>query len=166
MKNNKIPQAVAMILLTSALAAGQGTGAKPESKAATTMTEATPCQAEVIALVREFLAKVDDPAMHDRFWAEDLVYTSGMGVVRSKSDIMKSMRESVAAPKKEGEKPTTYTAEEITVKEHGEFAVLNFKLVAKTEGEADKFFRNTGTLRKRNGKWQVIAWQATPIVHS
>jgi hypothetical protein len=25
-------------------------------------------------------------------------------------------------------------------------------------------FRNTGTFMKRNGQWQAIAWQATPIV--
>ena len=48
-----------------------------------------------------------------------------------------------------------------------ETAVVAFRLVARTEHSDGKVetdhYRNTGTFLRRNGKWQVIAWQATKI---
>src|SRR5207245_11628800 len=49
-------------------------------------------QEEISSLLNAFLAKVDDPAVHERFWADDLIYVSAAGVVRSKAEILKSMR--------------------------------------------------------------------------
>jgi hypothetical protein len=42
--------------------------------------------------------------------------------------------------------------------------VVNFRLVQHNEKDGKQetnYFRNTGTFLKRNGKWQVVAWQAT-----
>src|SRR5262249_61648684 len=47
---------------------------------------------EVSSLLNAFLANVDDPAVHERFWADDLVYVSAAGVLRSKAAILESMR--------------------------------------------------------------------------
>ena len=57
----------------------------------------------------------------------------------------------------------TYDAEDITVRQYGDTAILAFQLVQHTPGRPDNKFRNSGTFLKRNGKWQVVLWQATPI---
>src|SRR3981081_3119513 len=61
----KIPQAVAYVLLISALASGQT--AIPNSHPGTQDSKQ-----QVESLLREFLSKVSDPAMHERFWADDV----------------------------------------------------------------------------------------------
>ena len=46
---------------------------------------------------------------------------------------------------------------------------VNFRLVQHNEKDGKQetnYFRNTGTFLKRNGKWQVVAWQATKIAGS
>ena len=43
-------------------------------------------------------------------------------------------------------------------------AVVNFRLVihSQNKGQTETTYnRNTGTFLKRNGKWQVVAWQST-----
>ena len=56
-------------------------------------------KAEVTALLHEFLGKVTSPAMHQRFWADDVIYVSNGGVARTKADILKGMKaEETAAP--------------------------------------------------------------------
>ena len=121
-------------------------------------------RAEIASLLNEFLAKVDDPAMHERFWAEDLVYVSAAGVVRSKAEILKSMRAGDTPgvrEKKPDEPKTTFSAEEVKVRPLGaEVALLNFRLVQHA-GEKTNYFRNSGTFAKRKGQWQVVSWQAT-----
>ena len=121
-------------------------------------------RAEIASLLNEFLAKVDDPAMHERFWAEDLVYVSAAGVVRSKAEILKSMRAGDTPgvrEKKPDEPKTTFSAEEVKVRPLGaEVALLNFRLVQHA-GEKTNYFRNSGTFAKRDGRWQVVSWQAT-----
>jgi hypothetical protein len=149
MKEFKIPQAVAMILLAGALTAA-------EAKTAD-------AKADITQLLQNFLAKVDESATHENFWADDLIYTGSSGVVRTKQEIVKSVREGAAQPPAANEPKVTFGAEDVTVREFGDTAVLNFKLVQHTEGKPDNFFRNSGTFVKRNGKWQVVSWQATRV---
>ena len=146
MRDLKIPQAVAMILLASAL-----TAAEAQSTAKT----------EVTNLLREFLSKVDSSDMHARFWADDLIYTGSSGVVKTKAEIVKSVKEGEGKPADPKEPKVTFDADDVTVREFGNVAVLNFKLVQHTAGQPDHFYRNSGTLVKRDGKWQVVSWQAT-----
>jgi hypothetical protein len=40
-------------------------------------------ESDVASLLNELLGKVDDPAMHERFWADDLVYVSAAGLVKT-----------------------------------------------------------------------------------
>ena len=51
--------------------------------------------AQLRLLITEFLdgAGRNDKAVHQRFWADDVTYTSAKGVVRTKADIMKSLDE-------------------------------------------------------------------------
>jgi hypothetical protein len=121
-------------------------------------------QAEVAALLNEFLANVDDPAMHDRFWADDLVYVSNKGEVRTKADILKEMRAGDTPgtrDKKPDEPKTTFSAEEVKIRPLArDVAQLNFRLVQHA-GDKTNYFRNSGTFVRRNGRWQVVSWQAT-----
>jgi mannose-6-phosphate isomerase-like protein (cupin superfamily) len=114
----------------------------------------------VKALLREFLERVDEPAMHERFWADDLVYTSGKGEVRSKREILQRMREA-ASPT--GATPRTkYDAEDVQVRDYGATAALTFRLVAHNPDGTTARYRNSGMFLFRDGKWQVVTWQATP----
>jgi ketosteroid isomerase-like protein len=65
------------------------------------------------------------------------------------------------------ESKTTYSAEDITVHEYGDTAVVAFRLVGRAEhadGKVDvSNYRNTGTFLRRNGRWQVVAWQSTKM---
>lgn len=125
--------------------------------------EGQSAQSAVPALIREFLTHVAEPAMHERFWADDLMYTSAAGVFRTKAQIMASMKgQPAAAPGGSGE---TYSAEDMTVHDFGNMALVAFRLVRHT-GAKDESFRNTGTFLYRDGKWQVVGWQATRIAEA
>jgi ketosteroid isomerase-like protein len=126
-----------------------------------------PDAAELTKLLREFLAGAsrNDSAIHDRFWAEEVIYTGSGGRRRGKAEIMQDVRAAEKEPAKADEPPTTYTAEDIRIQQYGETAIVAFRLVGtadkKDGGKEIKNYLNTGTFLKRNGKWQVIAWQAT-----
>jgi Domain of unknown function (DUF4440) len=162
----KIPQAVAMVLLISALAcptcSAQATpGEKGASGPNTIMKTRGAVQVE--ALLREFLSKVNDPAMHERFWADDLIYVGAGGTVRTKPEILKNVTEESAKEKADTAKKMdsgSYDAEDVKVRQYGDVCVLNFRLVAKSEGKTS-YYRNSGMFVERDGKWQAVSWQAT-----
>lgn len=132
-------------------------------------TKPVPEQAkgEIAALLHDFLAQNNDPARHDRFWAEDLVYTSSLAEVTDKAKIMKAVREDAAATQANGGKPKTptetYSAEDVLVRPYGDMAALTFRLVAHESGGATRYYRNSGTFLRRNGQWQAVTWQATKV---
>jgi len=126
--------------------------------------QTSPDAAELTNLVKDFLdgASRNDAAMHDRFWAEDLIYTGSSGRRIGKADIMRDQR-SAAAPRPAAPS-TSYTAEDIRIQQYGTTAIVAFRLVGTTkrDGKTDiANFLNTGTFLKRNGKWQAVSWQAT-----
>ena len=129
--------------------------------------QAAPDATELTRLLNEFLAGAgrNDAAAHDRFWAEDLIYTRSAGVRINKEELMKSVR-SAPAPKP-GDPITVYTAEEVRIRQYGAAAVVAFKLIGattKSDGTGTvSNHLNTGTFIKRKGKWQVVAWQATTV---
>jgi len=130
--------------------------------------QTAPDAAELTKLLQDFLAGAskNDIAMHDRFWADELVYTSALGRRKSKADIMRELRDETKAAPKPEEGTTVYTAEDIRIQQYGDTAVVAFRLVATTDKAGTKTvanYFNTGTFLKRNGKWQVIAWQATAL---
>ena len=135
--------------------------------AASAMSQAAPDAAELTRLLNEFLAGAgrNDPAVHGRFWAEDLIYTRSTGVRTNKEEIMKGLRS--ASPRKEGDSVMVFTAEDIRIQQYGDAAVVAFKLVSTTtKPDGSKTVGNnlnTGTFIKRNGKWQVVAWQSTIV---
>ena len=123
-----------------------------------------PDAAALEALLTEFLAGAsrNDAAVHDRFWADSLVYTRSSGRRIGKADIMKSVRE--APPAGPSTPATHYTAEEVRIQQFGDTAIVAFRLLGTTDGgdpgERANFL-NTGTFVKRDGRWQAVAWQST-----
>lgn len=122
---------------------------------------------ELTRLLNQFLegAGRNDAAIHDRFWADDLIYTRSAGVRIGKAELMKGVRS--AAPAKPGDPVTVYTAEDIRIQQYGNTAVVAFKLVGTTtRADGSKTvsgYLNTGTFVKRGGLWQAAAWQSTII---
>lgn len=125
-------------------------------------------EAEVRALLQEFLAKVTSPAMHQRFWADDVIYVSNAGVVRTKADILRGLKaEEPTAPAAVGTAAASasggYSAEDLLVRQFGDVVVVNFRLVQHTTGQPDSAFRNSGVFVLRDGRWQAVSWQATRV---
>lgn len=128
--------------------------------------QTAPDAAELTGLLHTFLAGAggNDAAIHERFWADDLIYTSAKGVRKGKTDIMRELRSE--PPPKPGDETTAYTAEDIRIHQYGETAIVAFRLVATSEKDGTKQianYLNTGTFLKRGGKWQAAAWQATAV---
>ena len=126
--------------------------------------QTAPDSNELTKLLKEFLAGAsrNDAAVHERFWADDVIYTGSAGRRRGKADIMKDVR-SAPAPKP-GDPATVYSAEDIRIQQYGKTAVVAFRLVASTEkaGRTEVTnYLNSGIFLKRNGKWQVVNWQST-----
>jgi len=130
--------------------------------------QAAPDGPELTRLLNEFLAGAgrNDAAVHDRFWADDLIYTRSAGVRTNKEEILKGLKVPAPAPKP-GDPVTVYTAEDIKIQQYGNAAVVAFRLVSTTtKADGTKTTGNnlnTGTFIKRNGKWQVVAWQSTVV---
>jgi hypothetical protein len=125
-----------------------------------------PAAAELTALLREFLAGAsrNDLAAHERFWAADLIYTGSAGRRRGKPDILRDVKNETS-PASQADK-TSYTAEDLRIQQYGTTAIVAFRLVAATEkdGKSETSnYLNTGTFLQRDGKWQVVAWQATKM---
>ena len=129
-------------------------------------------RAEITALLTDFLSPQQNPtrAAHERFWADDLVYTSSAGKVTNKAEILKSFDEAPTADAAKAAQPAepepVYSAEDILVRSYGEkgdIAALTFRLVARAADGTTQHYRNSGTFLFRNGRWQAVTWQATKV---
>jgi len=126
-------------------------------------------EAELTRLLHEFLAGAsrNDAAVHQRFWADELVYTGSSGRRIGKADILADLR-TPASPRPAGP-GTTYTAEDIRIRQFGEIAIVAFRLVGTSSNggrtEVTRYL-NTGTFLKRSGEWRAVAWQATKAPRS
>lgn len=128
--------------------------------------ETAPDAPELTKLLKEFLAGAsrNDIVVHERFWADDLIYTGSAGRRIGKADILRDVRKE--GPPKEGDETTVFTAEEIRIQQYGDTAIVAFQLVGTTDkaGKKEvKKYLNSGTFLKRKGKWQVVNWQATVL---
>src|SRR5215213_2812382 len=133
------------------------------------LAQAAPDAAELTKLLNDFLAGAsrNDAAVHEGFWADDLIYTRSAGRRVNKAEVMRDVR-SAPAPKPTDPK-TIYTAEDIQIRQYGNTAVVAFRLVATTETGGSKQIAtllNSGTFVKRDGKWQVVNWQSTRMPRS
>jgi ketosteroid isomerase-like protein len=116
--------------------------------------------AEITQLLEWFLAPENNPtaAAHQRFWADDVVYTRSTGLVRTKADIMAGFS---------GDQPPAdeirWSAEDVLVRPYGDAAALTFRLVGRAADGSTKQYRNSAMFLKRDSEWRAVTWQATPI---
>ena len=63
-----------------------------------TVAQGAPDAAELTKMLNDFLAGAskNDAAAHDRFWADDLIYTRSTGVRTTKAEIMKGLQSAPA----------------------------------------------------------------------
>lgn len=132
--------------------------------AGSAFAQTAPDAAELTKLLNEFLAGASrsDPSIHERFWADDLIYTRSAGRRVSKAEVLHDVRNTPAP--KPGDPVTVYTAEDIRIQQYGDTAIVAFRLVANTAAGGTKSVANllnSGTFVKRDGKWQVVNWQST-----
>lgn len=118
------------------------------------------------SLLDDFLANAGAASAHERFWADDLIYTSSRGTRTTKAEILAGMApaESGTEPASAAEAGPIYRAEDVDVRLYGTTAVVAFRLVIEpTAGSGDEpsFNFNTGTFLKRDGEWRAVAWQST-----
>jgi ketosteroid isomerase-like protein len=123
---------------------------------------------ELTQLLKEFLdgASRNDVAAHDRFWADDVIYTRSSGARVGKAEILENAR---AGPTVTAAERTEYSAEDIQIQQYGDTAVVAFRLVGRTGSGPQpvvEHFLNTGTFVKRDGEWRVVAWQSTRVPES
>jgi hypothetical protein len=139
--------------------------------------EPAPDAPELTRLLKEFLdgASRNDPGVHDRFWAPDLIYTGSSGRRIGKADIMKDLRPPAVSPSPAptpappAGPATVYSAEDVRIQQYGNTAIVAFRLVGTTGTGAQATvarYLNSGTFLKREGRWQVVNWQATRIRRS
>lgn len=115
---------------------------------------------ELTELLAEFLdgATRNDPAVHNRFWADELIYTSSAGRRFGKTTLMEGINSrGELAP---AEINLVYSSEELEILLFGDVAVVAFILVGRSTEDTIRFL-NSGTFVKRDGIWQAINWQAT-----
>jgi ketosteroid isomerase-like protein len=131
------------------------------------VAQTAPDAAELTKMLNEFLAGAskNDPAVHDKFWADDLIYTRSTGVRTTKAEIMKGLG---TTPASKPDDPTvTYSADDIQIHQYGDAAIVAFRLVINTTNKDGTTKTgsnlNTGVFLKRKGMWQVVAWQSTVV---
>lgn len=113
--------------------------------------------------LQDFLAAAprNEKQVYDSFFADDVIYTRSAGMTIDKAEIMKNKDGRAASGP-----AMAFEADNITVHLYGDMAVVNFRLVihSQNNGKTETSYnRNTGTFLKRNGKWQVVAWQSTRV---
>lgn len=117
-------------------------------------------KAQLSALLEDFLdgATRNDPAEHDRFWAEELVYTSSNGTRFGKAELIQSV--SSRGELTPQQITMRYSSEDVQIMQYGDVAIVTFTLVGQSETETLRFL-NSGTFIREKGKWQAVNWQAT-----
>lgn len=101
-----------------------------------------------------------DTATLDRIWADDWVFTSAVGMVGTKAEIMENIRSGALVYK-------PVANEDVQARMYGKAAVMTGRLTV--EGtlmgqDIGGTFRYTDVFIKRGGRWQVVAEQSTQIV--
>ncbi len=129
------------------------------------LAEDAPGGAVLSRMLDDFLAgaSVNDVAAHERFWADDLIYTSSRGLRFGKADILEGLEAEDDPGSQEPE--VVYSAGDVRIQQYGTTAVVAFRLLGALQdgsGQVLEYF-NTGTFVERDSEWRAVAWQATAI---
>jgi hypothetical protein len=164
----RISQLVAVLLLVVAISSfgfAQSTAQPGIRKPSEALLSRDDAASQVAELVKQFLANVKDPSMHERFWADDLVYVSSAGKIRAKPEVVNAVRIEAGQP---ASPATSFTAGDVTVRVYGSIAIVNFTLVAQEGPPAGPRhegltlrFRDCGVFQRNKVGWQAVSWQST-----
>jgi hypothetical protein len=125
--------------------------------------QTAPDAAELTKLLNDFLAGAsrNDAAIHERFWADDLIYTRSAGRRVNKAEVMHDVR-TAPAPKptipKPSTLPKTFAFNSTATRRSSHFV---WSRPRKGGAKHVANLLNSGTFVKRDGKWQVVNWQST-----
>src|SRR5262245_50192273 len=152
MKNNKILVAVVFGSAVVASLAGLSLGYPPLLEAQTT-------EQELIGLHRQLIASAmkQDTAAAARIVADDVVVTTPMGQVVSKAQRIEGLKQI---------KIDSYVPDDYKVRVYGDTAVMTYHFAFKGTAlgrDMSGDYREIVVWVKRNGQWQVVASQGTPI---
>ena len=144
-----------------AFAMTASTHATADATAGATANATASAEAQLRAQLAAFLegAAANDAAVHDAFWAEELVYTSSSGTRFGKAELMAGVHAS--GPADPADVEASYGARDVIVRLVGELGLLDFTLVAFEADGAEQLYLNSGTFVWRDGRWQAVNWQAT-----
>ncbi|MEM8548561.1 MAG: nuclear transport factor 2 family protein [Pseudomonadota bacterium] len=141
--------------------------AAPDAAAGSGSRHDTQSRAALTTLLKEFLyeASYGRRAVHERFWHDDLVYTSSRGTRTDKPSILASMETGDA----NAEPAQIFSGDNIQITVIEDMAIVAFRLIAtpnpdaEVPAEATVYYFNTGTFVFQDSEWRAIAWQATRI---
>jgi ketosteroid isomerase-like protein len=98
-----------------------------------------------------------DMATLDRLLADDFILTRANGVVANKAQNLADVQS--------GERSfTSYKNDDVRVRLYGDAAVVTGQVVSSGTYKGQDFsgrFRYTKVFVKKDGQWQIVAWQAT-----
>lgn len=101
-----------------------------------------------------------DAAFVERVWGEDFLYTGVRGELKNKADIVSEL--------KAGDLHfDVMKFDDIRVRVYGDTAVTTGLATTKgrsKQGEISGEFRYTRVYVKRQGAWQLVAFQGTPLI--
>jgi len=98
-----------------------------------------------------------DPSVHERVLAEEWSVIDAQGRIRNKSEVLEEMF-------RPGEREISGRIDEVNVRPYGDWAIVTGKthVAGRYEGNELKVtLRFMDVFRRTDGKWQVVASQAT-----
>jgi len=152
MKNIKILVAVFLGSVVVASLAGQSSGYPP-------VVEPQSIEQELIGLHGQLIGSVmkQDTLAAGRLVADDVVVTTPMGVVVNKAQRIEGLKQI---------KVDSYVPDDYKVRVYGDTAVMTYHFAFKGTAlgrDMSGDYREIVVWVKRNGQWQVVASQGTPI---
>ena len=130
----------------------------PSARATATVAKSANAaeKAVIDAEKQRFDAQVNkDYAVLDRVLADDMIYTHSHGGSDTKQSFVQSIRDGKS-------KYDGIDVEEQKVRVYGNSAVVNGVILIKSE-PANTRLRYTDVYIKKNGQWQMVAWQSLKV---
>ena len=103
--------------------------------------------------------KGKDTAALERIWADDLIFTTPRGAVQTKAQRLADIQSGAT-------RFDSLETTDLAVRVYGDTAVMNGLTTVKGQysgQEASGQYRVTQMLVRRDGRWQIVALQMTPI---
>ncbi len=158
---NRILAIVALVVAVSPLAFGQTTQSQSSQAAASGQQSSSSAEQEVRRAGQEYDRAwlQQDAAAFERLLADDVTQIDHEGKVFSKAEI-------VANAKSGAVKFETGQSDDVKVRVYGNTAVVTGRWTEKSTNKGkpvDGTMLNTVVFVKKNGNWQVVSDQVTPI---